>query len=59
MNFGIIQFPGSNCDQDCYHALASVFGQPTRYIWHKDTSLGNAECVVVPGGFSYGDYLRT
>src|SRR3990170_2496089 len=59
MNFGIIQFPGSNCDQDCYHALATVFGQPTRYIWHKDTSLGNAECIVVPGGFSYGDYLRT
>ena len=59
MNFGIVQFPGSNCDQDACHALADVLGQPTRYIWHKDTSLGDADCVVVPGGFSYGDYLRT
>src|SRR5271163_4494394 len=59
MNFGVIQFPGSNCDQDAYHALADVFGQPTRYIWHKDATLGDVECVVVPGGFSYGDYLRT
>jgi phosphoribosylformylglycinamidine synthase len=59
MRFGVIQFPGSNCDQDAYYVLADVFGQPTRYIWHKDTSLGDMECVVVPGGFSYGDYLRT
>jgi len=59
MNFGIIRFPGSNCDQDCYHVLANVFGQPVRYIWHKDTTLGDVDCVVVPGGFSYGDYLRT
>src|SRR5882724_6914788 len=59
MKFGIIQFPGSNCDQDAYHALATVLGQPTRYIWHKDSALGNVDCVVVPGGFSYGDYLRT
>ena len=59
MKFGIVQFPGSNCDQDAYHALADVLGQPTRYIWHKDTALGDVDCVVVPGGFSYGDYLRT
>ena len=59
MKFGIIQFPGSNCDQDAYHALANVLGQPTRYIWHKDSTLGAVDCVVVPGGFSYGDYLRT
>ena len=59
MKFGIIQFPGSNCDQDDYHALANVFGQPTRYIWHKDSTIGAVDCVVVPGGFSYGDYLRT
>jgi phosphoribosylformylglycinamidine synthase I len=59
MQFGIIQFPGSNCDQDCYHVLEQVFGQPVRYIWHKETSLGDVDCVVVPGGFSYGDYLRT
>ena len=59
MRFGIIQFPGSNCDQDADHALANVFGQPTRYIWHKDSTIGAVDCVVVPGGFSYGDYLRT
>jgi phosphoribosylformylglycinamidine synthase subunit PurQ / glutaminase len=59
MIFGVIQFPGSNCDQDAYHVLADVLGQPTRYIWHKDTTLGHVDCVVVPGGFSYGDYLRT
>ena len=59
MRFGIIQFPGSNCDQDVFHVLANVFGQPTRYLWHKDTALGPVDCVVVPGGFSYGDYLRT
>jgi len=59
MKFGIIQFPGSNCDQDCHHVLEGVFGQPTRYVWHKDTTLGDVDCVVVPGGFSYGDYLRT
>ena len=59
MKFGIIQFPGSNCDQDVQHVLVDVFDQPARYIWHKDTTLGDAECVVVPGGFSYGDYLRT
>lgn len=59
MKFGILKFPGSNCDQDMYHVLANVMDQPVQYIWHKDTSLGNVDCVVVPGGFSYGDYLRT
>jgi phosphoribosylformylglycinamidine synthase I len=59
MKFGIVQFPGSNCDQDAYRAVAEVLGQPARFIWHKDTSLGGAECVILPGGFSYGDYLRT
>ncbi|MEI6084591.1 MAG: phosphoribosylformylglycinamidine synthase subunit PurQ [Verrucomicrobiota bacterium] len=59
MKCGVIQFPGSNCDQDAYHVLANVLGQPTRYIWHKDATLGGVDCVVVPGGFSYGDYLRT
>ena len=59
MKFGILQFPGSNCDQDAYHVLANVFGQPTHYIWHKHATLGDVDCVVVPGGFSYGDYLRT
>ena len=59
MKFGVLQFPGSNCDQDAYHVCAHVLGQPTRYIWHKDSSLGEVDCVVAPGGFSYGDYLRT
>ena len=59
MRFGVVKFPGSNCDQDAYHVLADVLGQPTRYIWHKDIALGDVDCVVVPGGFSYGDYLRT
>jgi phosphoribosylformylglycinamidine synthase len=59
MKFGIIKFPGSNCDQDCYHVLANVLGQPVNYIWHKDTTVGDVDCVIVPGGFSYGDYLRT
>jgi phosphoribosylformylglycinamidine synthase I len=59
MKFAVVQFPGSNCDQDVYHALAGVLGQPVRYVWHKDTALGDADCVVLPGGFSYGDYLRT
>jgi phosphoribosylformylglycinamidine synthase subunit PurQ / glutaminase len=59
MKFGVLQFPGSNCDQDAFHVLANVLGQPARYIWHKDSTLGDVDCVVVPGGFSYGDYLRT
>jgi len=59
MKFGILQFPGSNCDQDAYHVCANVLNQPTRYVWHKDATLGAVDCMVVPGGFSYGDYLRT
>lgn len=59
MKLGVLQFPGSNCDQDAYHVLADVLGQSTRYVWHKDTTLSDVDCVVIPGGFSYGDYLRT
>ena len=59
MKFGIIQFPGSNCDLDKLWVLQDVFKQEARYIWHKDTEIGDLDCVVVPGGFSYGDYLRT
>ncbi|HZZ58350.1 MAG TPA: phosphoribosylformylglycinamidine synthase subunit PurQ, partial [Opitutaceae bacterium] len=54
----VLQFPGSNCDQDAYHLFASGLNLPTRYVWHKDRALGDARLVVVPGGFSYGDYLR-
>jgi len=58
MKFGVVVFPGSNCDHDCYHVLKHVFNQPTEFVWHKDTSLKGFDCVVLPGGFSYGDYLR-
>jgi len=59
MNFAVLQFPGSNCDQDAVHVLSNILGQSARLLWHKDTSLGDADAVIVPGGFSYGDYLRT
>ena len=59
MNFAVLQFPASNCDQDAIHVLKNVLGQSARYVWHKENSLGNADAVVIPGGFSYGDYLRT
>lgn len=59
MKFGIIVFPGSNCDHDCYHAVKHVFNQEAEYIWHKETSLKGFDCIILPGGFSYGDYLRT
>ena len=58
MNIAVLQFPGSNCDQDAFHLFASGLRLPTRYVWHKETGLGDADLVVVPGGFSYGDYLR-
>lgn len=59
MKFGVIVFPGSNCDTDCYHALTDALGQEARYIWHTDQSLAGLDAVVLPGGFSYGDYLRS
>ena len=59
MNFAVLQFPGSNCDQDSVHVLRNVLGHTARLVWHKDASLGDADAVIVPGGFSYGDYLRT
>lgn len=59
MKFGVIVFPGSNCDDDAVHVLGDVLGQPVQKIWHKDSSLPpGIECVIVPGGFSYGDYVR-
>ncbi len=57
MHFAVLQFPASNCDQDCVHAVR-VLGHSAALVWHKDTSLGAADAVIVPGGFSYGDYLR-
>ena len=59
MKFGIVVFPGSNCDQDCFYVIKGVLKKPVKYIWHKDTNLDGLGCVILPGGFSYGDYLRT
>jgi phosphoribosylformylglycinamidine synthase len=58
MKFGVVQFPGSNCDFDAYHALRNVMKRPTVMLWHKDHDLQGVDCVVLPGGFAYGDYLR-
>ena len=58
LKFGVVVFPGSNCDHDAYHALKHVMHQDTRYLWHKDFSLESVDVVILPGGFSYGDYLR-
>jgi phosphoribosylformylglycinamidine synthase subunit PurQ / glutaminase len=59
MKFGVVMFPGSNCDHDAYHVISKVIGQPVDFIWHKDTNLDGFDAVILPGGFSYGDYLRT
>ena len=58
MKFGVIKFPGANCDQDAFFTIKDVLGQPVEYLWHQDADLKGVDCVVVPGGFSYGDYLR-
>lgn len=58
MKFGVVVFPGSNCDHDAYHVLSKHVGQPVSFIWHKETDLSGYDAVIVPGGFSYGDYLR-
>jgi phosphoribosylformylglycinamidine synthase subunit PurQ / glutaminase len=59
MKFGVVVFPGSNCDHDAYHAAHDVLGQQAELLWHKDTSLKGVDVVVLPGGFAHGDYLRT
>jgi len=59
MKFGVVIFPGSNCDYDTFFVLKDVLKQDTSLLWHKDHDLKNADCVVLPGGFSYGDYLRS
>jgi len=59
MKFAVIVFPGSNCDHDAYHAAKHVLGHDAEFIWHKETTLKGADVVILPGGFSYGDYLRT
>jgi phosphoribosylformylglycinamidine synthase len=57
--FGVVVFPGSNCDHDAYHVVKHVLGCEARFIWHKESALGNVDAIILPGGFSYGDYLRT
>lgn len=59
MKFGVVVFPGSNCDHDAYHAAKHVMGQDAEFLWHKDVDLKNSDVIIIPGGFSYGDYLRT
>ena len=59
MKFGVVVFPGSNCDHDTYHVLSKVVGQPVDFIWHRQSTLNGCDAVILPGGFSYGDYLRT
>jgi len=58
VKFGVVLFPGSNCDADAVHVLKDVLGQPTVELWHKDRDLQGCETIIIPGGFSYGDYLR-
>lgn len=59
MKFGVVTFPGSNCDEDMIYVLETLMGQQVERLWHKDTSLKGADFIVLPGGFSYGDYLRS
>ena len=59
MKFGVVVFPGSNCDHDAYHAIGSVIGQPVEFIWHQSEQVSGFDAIILPGGFAYGDYLRT
>jgi len=58
MKFGVIVFPGSNCDHDAYHVISKHVGQPVSFLWHREVDLGEYDALIIPGGFSYGDYLR-
>ncbi|MDD4363653.1 MAG: phosphoribosylformylglycinamidine synthase subunit PurQ [Atribacterota bacterium] len=58
MKFGVVQFPGTNCDYDCYHVLQNVLKVQVEWVWHKDVELAGFDCLILPGGFTYGDYLR-
>ena len=59
MKFGVVQFPGSNCDDDALQAIRTVIGEPAEFIWHQSEDLGGSDAIVLPGGFAFGDYLRT
>jgi phosphoribosylformylglycinamidine synthase len=58
MRFGVVVFPGSNCDHDAWHAVCNILGQPAEFLWHDSASVGDCDAVILPGGFAYGDYLR-
>lgn len=58
MKFGVVIFPGSNCDHDAYHVISKHVGQPVDFVWHRETDLSSYDALIIPGGFSYGDYLR-
>jgi phosphoribosylformylglycinamidine synthase subunit PurQ / glutaminase len=59
MKFGVVVFPGSNCDHDAYHAIGTILKQPVEFLWHQSKDLANCDAVILPGGFAFGDYLRT
>src|SRR3979490_2683807 len=59
MKFGVVVFPGSNCDHDAFYAIGNVREKPVEFIWHQSENLANCDAIILPGGFSYGDYLRT
>src|SRR5436309_16005754 len=59
MKFGVVVFPGSNCDHDAFYAIGNVLQKPVEFIWHQSEDLANCDAVILPGGFSYGDYLRS
>src|SRR4030081_564555 len=59
MKFGVVVFPGSNCDHDAFYAISNVLHQPVEFIWHQSEDLANCDAVILPGGFAHGDYLRT
>lgn len=59
MKFGVVVFPGSNCDHDAYHAIGTILKQPVEFLWHQSKDLSNCDAIILPGGFAFGDYLRT
>jgi phosphoribosylformylglycinamidine synthase I len=59
MKFGVVKFPGSNCDDDAFYAIGAVLGQPVEFIWHQSEQLSGCDVIILPGGFAFGDYLRT
>lgn len=59
MKFGVVVFPGSNCDEDAYHAVSAVLGEPVEFLWHRSENIPGCDAIILPGGFAFGDYLRT